>query len=184
MTKKDIALSVGGVLATMVLAYLLYRLQQRDSAASAAAAAEAQTQAEMNTEDVYSLLSTPSYGGATEAYSSPSISDISTSPELNSSGDTENDNGAGDSVISQLLGDLTSTLTTGSPNNNIIPTLNSTSNNALTSTSVPTSAGAALNQAGAATTGGGGATQGTGATAPNTLPRNAMESPSTNEVVN
>lgn len=41
MNKKDIALSVGGVLATMVLAYLLYRLQQRDAATAANNAAQA-----------------------------------------------------------------------------------------------------------------------------------------------
>jgi hypothetical protein len=37
MNRKDIALTVGGVLATMALAYLFYRLQQRDAAAIAAA---------------------------------------------------------------------------------------------------------------------------------------------------
>jgi hypothetical protein len=41
MNRKDIALTVGGVVATMVLAYLLYRMQQRDAAAYAAAAAAA-----------------------------------------------------------------------------------------------------------------------------------------------
>lgn len=39
MTRKDIALTVGGILATMTLAYLFYKLQQRDAAAAAAAAA-------------------------------------------------------------------------------------------------------------------------------------------------
>jgi len=38
MNRKDIALSVAGVLATMALAYLFYRQQQAASAASAAAA--------------------------------------------------------------------------------------------------------------------------------------------------
>jgi multidrug efflux pump subunit AcrA (membrane-fusion protein) len=38
MNKKDIALTVGGVLATMVVAYLIYKMQQRDAAATAAAA--------------------------------------------------------------------------------------------------------------------------------------------------
>jgi hypothetical protein len=37
MTRKDIALTVGGVLATMVVAYLIYKMQQRDAAAAAAA---------------------------------------------------------------------------------------------------------------------------------------------------
>ena len=48
MNKKDIALTVGGVLATMVLAYLLYQHQQTAAAAAAsdAAANAAQAQAD------------------------------------------------------------------------------------------------------------------------------------------
>jgi hypothetical protein len=42
MNKKDIALTTGGVLATMALAYMFYRLQQRDQAAAAAISAQAQ----------------------------------------------------------------------------------------------------------------------------------------------
>lgn len=46
MTRKDIALTVGGILATMVLAYLIYRLQQRDAAARAAASSNSQDNAD------------------------------------------------------------------------------------------------------------------------------------------
>lgn len=45
MNKKDIALTTGGVLATMALAYMFYRLQQRDAAAAAASSAAAADQA-------------------------------------------------------------------------------------------------------------------------------------------
>jgi hypothetical protein len=45
MTRKDIALTVGGILATMTLAYLFYELQQRDAAAKAAASSTAGDQA-------------------------------------------------------------------------------------------------------------------------------------------
>jgi hypothetical protein len=41
MDRENIALTVGGVLATMALAYLFYRKQQSDTAASAAAQADA-----------------------------------------------------------------------------------------------------------------------------------------------
>lgn len=40
MDRKDIALTVGGVLATMVLAWLLYRLQKRDQAEALAASTD------------------------------------------------------------------------------------------------------------------------------------------------
>ena len=38
MNREDIALTVGGVLATMALAYMFYRMQQRDAAAASSAA--------------------------------------------------------------------------------------------------------------------------------------------------
>jgi len=45
MNRKDIALTVGGIIASFALTYLIYRLQQRDAAANAAAAAAAATDA-------------------------------------------------------------------------------------------------------------------------------------------
>jgi hypothetical protein len=44
MNGKDIALTTGGILATMALAYLLYRIQQRDAAAAIAASTQAQAE--------------------------------------------------------------------------------------------------------------------------------------------
>lgn len=48
MNKKDIALTVGGVLATMVVAYLIYKMQQRDAAAAAAQNEDATDEAAQN----------------------------------------------------------------------------------------------------------------------------------------
>ena len=44
MNRKDIALSVGGTLASMALAYLLWRIQQKDAAQAAANASATATQ--------------------------------------------------------------------------------------------------------------------------------------------
>lgn len=90
MNKKDIALSVGGVVATMVLAYLLYRLQQRDAAAAAAAAQQSAADAAITEQDNVAYQADP-YNAAISALSgSPSLTGTvtNTSPAVASSGVT------------------------------------------------------------------------------------------------
>lgn len=139
MNKKDIALTVGGVVATMILAWLLYRLQKRDSAAAAAAAQQQSSDAQANTDELYSLLSSqsPIYAGASTA-----TPGIDTNAYLPTTGEPENDSAAGDSILTTLLGDLTTSLNGTNESSLIIPTLpltNAELNN------IPTSAAAALN---------------------------------------
>lgn len=142
MNKKDIALTVGGVVATMILAYLLYRLQKRDSAAAAAAAAQAATDQEQNTNDLYSILSSApgSYGYGYDSSSASSAPEIDTSAQLNTSGNPDEDSSAGESVLTTLLGDLTSSLSGTNEAGLIIPTLNTTATNALDAANIPTTA--------------------------------------------
>jgi hypothetical protein len=142
LNKKDIALTVGGVLATMVLAWLLYRLQQRDSATAAATAAQDQSTAAANTQDLYSLLAAPSYLQGGGGSYSVDTTGISTNAELGTNGVPENDNSAGDSILSTLLGDLTSSLASSNQSGLIIPTLPINSGNSLNN--IPTSAAGAL----------------------------------------
>jgi type II secretory pathway pseudopilin PulG len=63
MTGKDIALTTGGVLATMVLAYLLYRVQQRD-----AAQAQAQQQQAAASEAIDAQYVAQNYNPGLNAY--------------------------------------------------------------------------------------------------------------------
>ena len=81
MSRKDIALTVGGVLATMVVAYLIYKMQQRDAAAAAASSSSSassgdayQASGDMSALEYASLLSqsftTPAYGSGPAAVAS------------------------------------------------------------------------------------------------------------------
>lgn len=80
--KKEIALSVTGILASMVIAYIIYRKESEQNAANAAASEEAASEA--------------SYSQAQQAVSLPSISVPSLSTASGSSGDiaTATANGA------------------------------------------------------------------------------------------
>lgn len=90
MDKKEIALSIGGVLATMALSYLLYRIQQKDSAANAAAsqaaaaAAEQNAVAEQSQEEQYTSELPDLSGGDSD--SSTSSTNFDTSSQTASSG--------------------------------------------------------------------------------------------------
>ena len=80
MNRKDIALTVGGVIATMALAYLFYKLQQRDAEAAAATGAAAADTTGVASTDPYAQY----YQEAAYAQSLPSIS----IPNLGSNVDT------------------------------------------------------------------------------------------------
>jgi hypothetical protein len=99
--KKDITLTVTGIIASLVLAYLLWRVQQRDSASSTAvndAAAQAQAEAqETQSENESSFLAnyqsqaSQGVGGAVE-------------PSYDSIGDAATTSGADDSdLLSSII---------------------------------------------------------------------------------
>jgi hypothetical protein len=144
MNKKDIALTVGGVLATMVLAYLLYQLQQRDAAAAAAnaanASAEDEADAEAEQEQEYSLSSQlPQVSVGTTSTGIDTVNDDTdpTSDDTGGAADT-----SADGLLSSILADFTSSIAnpvSGQTNNaSIIPTVNSSPTSPLSA--IPTTA--------------------------------------------
>lgn len=88
MNKKDIALTVGGVLATMVLAYLFYKMQQRDAAAAITAAQAVSDQNAAITTDPG--LNAYQYAEALPQISTPQLTGLSTNTaaEVTNSGQT------------------------------------------------------------------------------------------------
>lgn len=145
MNKKDIALTVGGVLATMVLAYLLYRLQQRDAATSAAnAAADQQTQvSQANQQESYlaqlpSISSGVSGGGGTLATSNEGVSDTTASSGSHADAATET---LLSNIIADFAGSINQTQPGASTNASLIPT---TTTSSLNLSSIPISAAEAL----------------------------------------
>lgn len=130
MNKKDIALTVGGVVATMALAYLFYRMQQRDAAANAAAtqaAADAATQAAAQAQQAqeaqasgayqelaayYPSVSTPSITGTTTT--TDAASTVTTSASTADNGDTGTtiDSTGIDNLLSQIINDFAGSITT------------------------------------------------------------------------
>jgi len=130
MDKKDIALTVGGVVATMALAYLFYKLQQRDSAAAAAAtqaAADEATQAaqqaqlaqssaayqEQATAAYYPSVSTPSLTGTgSDADLSSSVTTSSGTADQGDTGTTIDSTGI-DNLLSQIISTFAGSLTSG-----------------------------------------------------------------------
>ena len=123
MTKKDIALTVGGVIATMVLAYLLYRLQQRDAAAAAAAAASApQTSGETDEQQLadqsleYQQYAELAYQQAQTNVSLPGLSDpasVATSATTAATGNsgTTVDSSDIDNLMGQIISDFAPSIT-------------------------------------------------------------------------
>lgn len=171
MTRKDIALTVGGVLATMVLAYLLYRLQQRDAAAAAANAANSEQDQEAEAEQQQEYLAElPTVSGGTTDSTSLSTSNEGTTDTTASSG-TDGD-AATESLLTNIIADFAGSINQGTPganaNASIIPTINSST--LLGLTPVPTTASDAL--AGVANTlGGSGGSAGTATTTPSSPAR-------------
>lgn len=77
MNKKDVALTVGGILATMAVSYLVYRMQKKDAAAAAAnqdAAAQAAYNQAAQQESYLAAVSLPAYQGIATTTAGPSTS--------------------------------------------------------------------------------------------------------------
>ena len=117
MNRKDIALTVAGVLATMALAYLFYRQQQTAAAASAPAAQD------VNDPNYYNDYGDPNYAyqyAGSAASSIPTVSVPTYTADSSSTVDTSASTAAGiqaptddNSLLSQIIaayhGDSTST---------------------------------------------------------------------------
>jgi hypothetical protein len=138
MNKKDIALTVGGVISTMVFAYLLYRLQQRDAATAAAAAAVAASASS----DSYSSQQVGEYSLASQL-PTISVSSLDTSNEgsTDTTGGTSTDASASSdtllsNIIASFAGAINGSNNGASVNASIIPTL--TSNPSQSLTNIPT----------------------------------------------
>lgn len=126
MNKKDIALSIGGILASLTLAYLLWRVSQKDAAANAAqsdanaqaAAASQQAQYDASTAYTYSQqssLSVPTIDTTNDA-----------STDSTSSGDGSADatfDNLLTGIISDFAGAINSPVAGAQNNASIIPTL-------------------------------------------------------------
>lgn len=118
MDKKDIALTVTGVLASIAVAYFIYRAESAQNAANAQNASDAAAQAELDAEaqqeqqqSFLSSLSAGSYsngGGATTYTGTGNSTSIDTTATSESQA---NDNGAGDGfTLSSLLSAYEQTL--------------------------------------------------------------------------
>lgn len=144
MNRKDIALTVGGVVATMVLAYLLYRMQQRDAAAAASqanATTEGQTQEYQaegyGTYDQYAAaigsIPTTSLTGTTNP--TTSVTNSAATADTGATG-TSNDSTDTSNLISEILSTFAGSINAQATNPNtvasmIIPTTAGLSSSAL-----------------------------------------------------
>jgi hypothetical protein len=144
MTRKDIALTVGGILATMSLAYLFYALQKRDAAAAAQASSDAAAVADQATADQSGqYYQEAAYYGGGQQFPSISIPDFSS--QVSSSGATATTGTTGTSIdatdasnlISQIIADYAGN--TGS-NPNLLPTITNTDPIAAAVANIPISA--------------------------------------------
>lgn len=144
MNKKDIALTVGGVLATMILAYLLYRLQKRDAAQAAQAASDA-AQAAQDAQ-VANSQNEASLSAQLPQVNLSGISNTSLATSSEGSTDTTASNGtdsetAIDGLLTSIISSFASSIAqpqAGSVSNaSIIPTLQTNPQQALSS--IPTS---------------------------------------------
>jgi hypothetical protein len=110
MNRKDIALTVTGVLATMVVAYLIYRLEERNSAAASSAASDAaaasQEQQQGYLASLSSSINTPSFTSFTGTGTSTSI-DTTAEPAT----DVTTTGGDNTSLLESLLSTFNSQLT-------------------------------------------------------------------------
>jgi len=129
MSKKDIALTVGGIVAGLALTYLLYRLEQNSAAtnaANAAAAADAAAQASQDEQlQQYDLAS---------SLPSVSVSSLGTDTTTAPSTDSTGSDGYGDTadagastLLSNIIADFAGAVTSQNGgeavNASIIPTL-------------------------------------------------------------
>ena len=145
MNRKDIALTVGGTVASLSLAYLFYRRQRAEAE---------QAQAEASADPAYTIAdgSTTTYYGSDGYYPQQltQVSVPSLASSVTTSGSTAASGGTGTSIDSTDATDMITKLvqafqTTTNPN--ILPSYVATDPYAAAIASIPTSAGDALNQA-------------------------------------
>ena len=123
MNKKDIALTVGGTLATMVLAYLLYRHQQTasaDAAANSDAAQQAAIDQQYQQEQYLSQL--PSVGTSSLATSNEGTIDTTASTGTSADASTT---GLLSNIISAFAGSINQGTAGSTVNASLIPTIDS-----------------------------------------------------------
>lgn len=129
MTRKDIALTVGGVLATMVLAWIIYKRQSQTSTTSTATSSTSdEALAGSGTTAIVSMPSLPSYGTSQNV---PSYGTSQSSIDSSAHEDMTADTSVFDSIISNFAGAIVnqSTSDLGSQLNEITQTHNATSSN-------------------------------------------------------
>ena len=125
MNKKDIALTVGGVLATMVVAYLIYKMQQRDAAAAAASvqddseaaavaaqqAQEAQYSAAWQAEQTFPQVTTPTITGAISTTDTPASVDTSAATATTGATGTTIDSTDIDTLLNNIIAGFAPSIT-------------------------------------------------------------------------
>lgn len=157
MTRKDIAFTVTGVVATMALAYLFYRQQQKAAAAAANAAQTAQDVTDPNayttTQDELYAASLGYQAGQNESLSSASTVSPSMSSSVDTSAATAATGGTPDTDGTDLLSQIIAAYyanqnapSSGADFSSLeIPTLNAPPS--VTTSGIPTTATDALNDA-------------------------------------
>jgi hypothetical protein len=161
MNRKDIALTVTGIVATMALAYLFYRQQQQSAAA--AAATQVSTAQDVTDPNYYTTqgdlydASLAYQASQIASLSTPTVSSTSSTSTLAPSVDTSASTAATgnppdsdtENLLSQILAGYYSTQNASSASQDFssleIPTLNAPPS--ITTTGIPTTATDALNDA-------------------------------------
>jgi len=145
MSPKDVGLTVAGILASIAVAYLIYRAEQSNAQNSAIAQQNAEANAEeqnlQDAQDQYNLLS------AIQSTSTGTTGETSTVTDTSSGqGSTSDAQDAG--LITSIINDFTQSIAqpvAGQTNNaSLIPTVNSLSDTNSVLSSVPTTASGAL----------------------------------------
>ncbi len=145
MNKKDIALTVVGVLATAGLSYMLYREQQKTSAANAASQAAAQQAATdaantqyNNQQSFLASMGSQSYGGSS-GYVNNTLSST-TAPASTLPTQT---NDPVSQVLSTFMGSTSPTNVSNTSSPYLIPALNAMDTSSTSTSGIPTTATAA-----------------------------------------
>lgn len=147
LDKKQIALSVTGIIAGLALTYILWRRSQQAQTAAAAsaaaqAAAAAATQEQQSQQLDYATGNLSAAGGGSYNYGSNVTESGVSTPVASSSSATDGGVGA---IVSQILGSGTGTLPT-IPSNGLIPEV-SVSDGTTSLSGIDTSAAQILGQA-------------------------------------
>lgn len=161
MNRKDIALTVAGVLATMALAYLFYRQQQAATAASAATSSQDVTTPDYSDDSsLYDASMAYQYASQLSSISVPTVSSTSSTSAVASSVDTSASTAAtgsvGETDTNNLISQIISAYATqNAPASDVyqqtdfsglvIPTVDTQP--VVSTTGIPTTAGDALTDA-------------------------------------